>query len=175
MRKLYDKFFRVQDGEPIREKVLYARIAVYVSFVVILMAAMSFAAFGYFTSGVESGANQIVAASYTLDIEVLSGTDNLYNNSDSIMLTPGEYTVTLSYVEGSSSTGFCKIEIGNQCYHTLQIGADENAENGFRQKVSLKLIVQQESSVRFVPSWGTSAYYGGDDPCYVQGDTLTIV
>lgn len=175
MRKLYDKFFKVQDGEPIREKVLYARIAAYVALVMILMAAMSFAAFGYFTSDVESGANYITAASYTLDIEVLSGTDNLYNNSDSIMLTPGEYTVTLSYVEGSSSTGFCKIEIGNQCYHTLQIGVDENAENGFRQKVSLKLIVQQESSVRFVPSWGTSAYYGGDDPCYVQGDTLTIV
>lgn len=175
MRKLYDKFFRVQDGEPIREKVLYARIAVYVSFVVILMAAMSFAAFGYFTSDVESGANQIATASYTLDIEVLSGTDNLYSGTDPVTLAPGQYTVTLSYVEGSSSTGFCKIKFGDQCYHTLQIGADENAENGFRQKVSLTLIVQQETSVTFEPSWGTSVYYGSADPCYLQGDTLTIV
>ncbi len=149
---------------------------IYFSFVsiVLLLTSMSFAAFGYFTAGVDSGSNRIAAANYALDIQVLKGEEDLYT-SGTMTLAPGKYAVTFSYVEGSASTGFCKIKVGDQCYHTLQIGEDDNAENDFREKVSFTLIVEQEVFVKFVPSWGTSACYGSDDPCYVQGDTLTIV
>ena len=148
---------------------------IYFSFVsiVLLLTSMSFAAFGYFTAGVDSGSNRIVAANYTLDIQILQGEEDLYT-SNTMTLAPGQYAVNLSYVAGSASTGFCKIEVGNQCYYTLQIGVDDNAENDFREKVSFTLIVEREISVKFVPIWGTSVYYGGDDPCYVRGDTLTI-
>ncbi len=173
MRKLYSLFFAVKEGEPIREKVLYARIGMYITVVIILLAAMSFAAFGYFTSDVASGSNNIATASYTLDIEVLDENENFYT-AGVFTLEAGVYEVTLSYVEGSASTGFGIIKVGDTVYHTLQIGADEKADNGFREKVSFTLTVTQPASVEFISSWGTSVYYGSTDACYIQGDTLTV-
>ena len=173
MRKLYDEFFKVEEGQKIREKVLYARIAVYLTFVVILMATMSFAAFGYFSSDVTSGANRIKASSYTLEIQVLDGENDLYMQ-DGMTLEPGDYQVILSYVEGSSSTGFGILEVGNQVFHTLQIGTDTAAENGFRSQVSFTLQVKESVPVRILPSWGTSVYYGSTDSCYIQ-DSIWII
>ena len=173
MRKLYNLFFAVEEGEPIREKVLYARIGMYITVVLILMAAMSFVAFGYFTSDVESGSNNIATASYTLDIQVLAGDENLYN-SEVLALEPGRYEIVLSYVKGSASTGFCIVEVGDSVYHTLQIGEDTAAENGFREQFSFTLTMTQPASVEFISSWGTSVYYGSTDSCYIQGDILTV-
>lgn len=140
--------------------------------IVFLLTSMSFAAFGYFTANVETGRNRIAAANYTLDVQVLAGDENLYS-ADVLELEPGQYEVTLSYVEGSASTGFCMMEVGDVAYHTLQIGEDVTAENGFREKVSFTLTVTQPVSVEFIPCWGTSVYYGSADACYITGDILT--
>lgn len=141
--------------------------------IVLLLTTMSFAAFGYFTTGVDSGRNQITAANYTLDIQVLQGGEAV-DLSGELTLAPGTYEVILSYVEGSSSTGFCMVNVGDTVYHTLQIGEDVTADNGFRENVSLTLNVTQEVSVQFTPCWGTSVYYGGTDACYITGDVLTV-
>lgn len=141
--------------------------------IVFLLTSMSFAAFGYFTAGVDSGSNRIAAANYTLDIQILQGEENFYK-SDALTLAPGTYEVLLSYVEGSASTGFCMVEVGDVAYHTLQIGEDVTAEKGFREKVSFTLTVTQPVSVEFIPCWGTSVYYESANACYIQSDTLTV-
>ncbi|MBR5279762.1 MAG: hypothetical protein IKU26_02180 [Clostridia bacterium] len=141
--------------------------------IVLLLTTMSFAAFGYFTAGVDSGNSRIAAANYLLNVQVFRGAEAL-DTSGALTLTPDTYDVVLAYVEGSASTGFCMVEIGDSVYHTLQIGEDVTAENGFREKVSFSLTVTQDVSVQFMPCWGTSVYYGGTDACYITGDVLTV-
>ena len=67
---LYEEYFELSEEGKIREKVFVARIATSVVLIGICLYMMGFSAYAYFTNGVTSEMNTIVAASYSLDVVI---------------------------------------------------------------------------------------------------------
>ncbi len=189
MRELYNDFFHVPKHGKIREKVMLTRVVTTVTIVILCLAAMSFTAYAYFSHDITSGSNTIQAAKFEAQITVTSteqngGTVNPSSTSGKktvfTFADTGTYTVELEKGSSSAKTGFCIVTVGNEEYHTQQIGVDINANNEQRDLVSFTLKINEPNAVVTIEShWGTSSYYGfsleQNDASYIMNDPHRVI
>lgn len=70
MKNFYNEYFRIVEGEKIREKVMVARVILMVIIIISCLAATSITAYAYFSYDITSSANNIKAATFKTDITV---------------------------------------------------------------------------------------------------------
>ena len=192
MKKLYNRFFFVpEEGKgKVSEKVLIARIAATVLVVVVCLVQMSLGAIAHFLGNVEIKTRHIVTAAYDLDCTISSGGQSTIAKKITATdadIYPRTYEITLT-LDGNNtaSTGFCLItvdylsavqtaeegvtETPDHIYYTSQIGEDESAQGGERNSITFTLELSAPATVRLVPNWGVSAYYGYD----IENDDLFV-
>ena len=183
MKKLYEEYFYIPEDGKIRDKVMVVRVAVTVAVMLACLFAMTFSAYAYFSHSVTSDSNVIKSADYDLTVIVKNDADPSTELTPSAPRTytfdgtnAGIYTVTLTKA-GEAKTGFCVIEVtvgGNVTrYYTNQIGLINGvAKNEFEFTIEATAIPAGGSvTVKFIPHWGTSSYYGSYDPSknYIDG------
>ncbi len=183
MKKLYEEYFYIPEDGKIRDKVMVVRVAVTVAVMLACLFAMTFSAYAYFSHSVTSDSNVIKSADYDLTVIVKNDADPSTELTPSAPRTytfdgtnAGIYTVTLTKA-GKAKTGFCVIEVtvgGNVTrYYTNQIGLINGVEkNEFKFTIEATAIPAGGSvTVKFIPHWGTSSYYGSYDPSknYIDG------
>ncbi|MBQ7969320.1 MAG: LysM peptidoglycan-binding domain-containing protein [Clostridia bacterium] len=180
MRELYNEFFHIPKHGKIREKVMLIRTAITVIVMIVCLAAMSFTAFAYFTHNVTSGSNTIKAANFEAHITISNGTNDIPLTIDgkyqTATLPAGTYTVKLSDGDSTADTGFCIITIGENKYHTAQIGEDA-ARNLTDASVIFTLKISAETKITILSHWGTSSFYGYEDttsPFYIKATGTEI-
>ena len=182
--KLRELFYVPEDGK-ITEKVLFARLSVYITVILLCLASMSHASFAYFSASVVSESNTIQAAHFDVEIfinEFLSDSqstdsnvliDVMHNSSNvySAILEGGKkYSVTIR-ATGTASTGFVVMVAGENRYFTQKM--DQN----LNQILTFQLVVDDTVEVSFMPHFGTSSHYedyrnGVEDPFYVIKDSI---
>lgn len=183
MKKLYEEYFYIPEDGKIRDKVMVVRVAITVAVMLACLFAMTFSAYAYFSHSVTSDSNVIKSADYDLTVIVKNDADPSAELTPSAPRTytfdgtnAGIYTVTLTKA-GEAKTGFCVIEVtvgGNVTrYYTNQIGLINGVEkNEFKFTIEATAIPAGGSvTVKFIPHWGTSSYYGSYDPSknYIDG------
>lgn len=182
---LKELFEMPKENEKVKEKSFLTRISVSVVLMIALMVGMSLSAFAYFSASVTTASGRITAANYDLAIEIMDEAETAVEISNRTAVLKGGaiYTVTLSYIDGSASTGFCVITMDGNTYHTQQIGADTNADGGKRMVLSfsVKVAGAGNAELTFAPNWGTSSYYAvfsdnteNDDHYIENGETVEI-
>lgn len=182
MKKLYTRFFHAAKHEKISEKVMLTRIATTITTIVVCLIAMSFTAYAYFSCDVSSASNVIQTASFDAQITItdkngISVEPSSKNGKKTFFsfAVPGTYTVTLEKGSSSAQTGFCVIYVGNETYHTQQIGVDVLAKNRTRNDLTFTLQINESQTVVFESHWGTSSYYNYDNSNIVQSEPPKII
>lgn len=164
-----------ESSEKITEITLYKKLAISIAIMLVCMFAMGLTAYAYFSTTVEAGQNEIVAAKYDLEITV----DGALLTADTVTLTEGTHTVTMKKtIDSTATTGFCKIvrKVGNEefVYFTQQIGTDV-LNNTPAPEITFTINAPAEgATLSFIVSWGTSVYYGADNDLINNGETLNI-
>ncbi len=186
MKGFYDEFFYVPKHGygKVKEKVLYARVAVTIGLMVLCLAAMSFVAFAFFTSDISSSSNIIKSATFQAEVSIVEKEDSSevieviqtdkYEKTASIKKDV-EYLVTLKK-GGEAKTGFCILS-GNKftdVYYTQQLGADINAAGGNTEEIKFYLKADADCDIIFFSHWGTSTKYteyeNREDEFYIENN-----
>ena len=175
VKKLYTRFFHIPKHEKIGEKTMLVRVATTIATIVGCLIAMSLTAYAYFSCDVSSVLNVIQAANFDAQIAITDENGTLVEPSTQegkistfIFTVPGTYTVTLGKGTSSAQTGFCVLYIGEDTYHTQQIGVDIGANNQKRESVSFTLQVKGPETVKIESHWGTSSHYDyTENECYI--------
>ncbi len=182
MRKLYNEFFYIPKYGKVREKAMLTRLTMTIAVVIMCLAVMGITAYAYFSHNITSSFNMIKAANFDLTVSVAvtnnETTDTVTATTDNTYtLTSGTYTVSLKKT-GTAKTGFCIVEItvgeAKTTLHTQQLGKDGEVERGeltFTLNVSG---LSEPATVSFVPHWGTSVYYRGDENSRYIEDAFAI-
>lgn len=168
MKRLYEEYLHVPEDGKIKEKVFIARIVVAIVCVVCCLSAMGFSAYAFFTSSITSGSNTIVAATYSVEVDVVpnGGTALAAKNDNPLIyenVGAGTYAMSLK-ATGNATTGYCKIEIvGSEKTVTLFTQQMTPGEN-----MSFTLVLNGGAIITVTPQWGT---YSNRD--VVVGDKST--
>ena len=125
----------------------------------------------WFTSSVSSNANTISAAKFDVVITVKhsNNTEVTPNIDGSYSLENGTYSVTVK-ATGDASTGYCKIVLNEQEYHSIQLFPAGG--EGKRQDVSFTVTASSACTLTIVPKWGSYANSGNES---LVGDTLVDI
>ena len=126
----------------------------------------------WFTSSVSSNANTISAAKFDVVITVKnndSNTEVTPNIDGSYSLENDEFSVTVK-ATGDASTGYCKIVLNEQEYHSIQLFPAGG--EGKRQDVSFTVTASSACTLTIVPQWGSYANSGNES---LVGDTLVNI
>lgn len=153
MRKLLHELFYIPKYGKMKESAFLSRIAGSVTLIVLYLAAMSFAAFAYFSSSVTSGINTIKAASFTLNVNDAPVSDAAYE------LTGGNHTFTITWSDSTTaSVGYGKILVydaeGKEIL-TLYTESFASAEDAC--SVNFAVPDGAKFAVKVVAEWGTCA------------------
>lgn len=184
MKKFYNEYFRITEGEKIREKVMVARVIVMVVIIISCLVATSITAYAYFSYNITSAANNIKAATFKTDISIKKldangviiddnlpiTVENLTKNKVATLEANQKYYITINPdVQSTSSIGFVKITLKDvvQTYHTQQF---------FKENLlpfSFYITPSADTQITFVDCWGTSIYYndyinGAANPLYIS-------
>lgn len=175
MRRIYFEFFHVSNHGKVSEKALLTRIAVSIAIIIACMAAMSFAAYAYFSYGLYSDQSTLVAANYELSVKV---NDEAVSSIKNITETT-EFTITPTD-ETKATVGYCKINVvttdsgnnvKNYTFYTAPIWREADAENNRLSSRTVKIEIPDGNTVKvdvsFTAEWGT---YSGDA---LSGETIT--
>ena len=129
----------------------------------------------WFTSSVSSNANTISAAKFDVEIivkdnsgtEVTPNSDGSYSLENSSSLESAKYSVTVK-ATGDASTGYCKIVLNGQVYHSIQLFPAGG--EGKPQTVSFTVNVSSACTLTITPQWGS---YTGNKSVS-EGSELTV-
>ena len=139
--KLYKELFYIPKHEKLPDKVFRCRMAVSLLTILACTAVMAASTFALFYSEVSTDHSIIASAYYSVKV------GNTENETYICPLTYEDKHIFEIKADGTATTGYCKIQVGEQVYYTEQIF----------QGSSLTLTVQaaQGTPVIFAPGWGT--------------------
>lgn len=139
--KLYKELFYVPKHEKLTEKVFRCRMAVSLLTILACTAIMAASTFALFYMDVSTDHSTITGAYYAVTVD--NAEDEIYN----CPLKYEDKHVFEIKANGTATTGYCKIQVGESTYYTERIF----------QGQSLVLTVQaaQGTPIIFTPGWGT--------------------
>ncbi len=177
MKKFFTNYLVIPKYGTVREKVFMTRIALGLTAIIFCMAALTYSAYAYFSHGVSSNPNKLIAANYSLEYKVLVGDQRPQDGVEpadevqevqpsdldgTYMLKAGTYTFVMTKPEiAKASTGFCKIELcdesGNaKTYYTEQIGKVSATDSVMTRYILIE-VKEGKTFVKLTASWGTCA------------------
>ena len=153
------------------DKAFSRLLATSVVAILFLVACLCSTTYAWFVQDISSGENLIkVAEECRLTVSLSNGTEVLLeadcSQSQSISLSDGTYTVTLTLPPASGS-GYLVLEVGSTVYHTDFIERHTDAEP---HTLTFSLVLNEAAEVLFTPRWGI--YAGVCD--VTDGGTLTV-
>ena len=165
MKKLYDEYYRLSDGEKISDKKFIARISIDASIILLCIFIMGISALAYFTSDLRSEGNVIAAGEFAPALVITNDTTgeqveliHVGENTSVAFLSSGvTYTVNMS-ATGTSSGFYVMCYAPPSEYYTRQIGQTELGSIS-SEPLAFELAVTEDATVSFVSYWGTSSYY----------------
>ena len=134
---------------------------------VICLAGLTWA---WFSGSVSSAANNITAASFNIQIDVnVKGTETpvprtVENGIYSFSLENNKvYDVKIT-ADGTATTGYCEVRLGENVYHTIQIFniSDESRSGSLLstdmpQEINFTVNATDSTFLKIVPQWGSYA------------------
>lgn len=179
MKKWLHSLFYVPKYGKVSEKTLYARLGLHIGVIILCMMGICLTAFAFFASSVTSGSNTLVGAYFDVSITVLDP------NGEAVLEGSGQreyamemkadtvYTVKVS-ANGNAQTGFMILKIGDNSYHTQQLGKVGQTTATIQFDIQLT----ETHLVTFLPHWGTSSYFpaAGDSLAfYLKNDQVHTI
>lgn len=141
------------------ERKFTRKISVSVAVIVFAFLGMAVTAWAMFSVTVGNIKQTVSSANFYVE-SVVTKDGREYTPSDGQTYEAGEYIVTLN-AKGSvkERSGFCKISIGKKTLYTPQMRTAEQKANGklngYPDRVSFKLILNESATVSFSSSWAT--------------------
>lgn len=176
MKELYNKYFKIVEGERISDKKMLVRIISAVTIIVLCLTLLSMTALAYFSFSLKSGSNTVVPATFYVDTKFSTTTGEQTagptKQHQQISFPANNdvqtYTITISIGEQSTAdTGYCKVMIGNDEYYTAQFV--KGVENKTKITLTLKYTSTSDFDVDVYSYWGT---YSGEARL-TNGKTIT--
>ena len=129
----------------------------------------------WFSGSVSSAANNITAASFNIQIDVnVKGTETpvprtVENGIYSFSLENNKvYDVKIT-ADGTATTGYCEVRLGENVYHTIQIFniSDESRSGSLLstdmpQEINFTVNATASTFLKIVPQWGSYAIVEGE-------------
>ena len=173
----------------ISEKKMMMQAISTIAVIVGCLAAMTITAYAYFTHSVTSGFYPVRTANFetSLSIQITDDAGNVTNvvsntenNKMHEAFLEGGKTYTIAITQTTSSTaktGFVIMSAAGSTdvYHTVQLGMDATAENGFTREIKFYVAPTLDTTVVFLSHWGTSSCYGYsnvDNEFYITKEKL---
>ncbi len=143
--KLYQNLFYIQKHEKLSDKVFRCRMVVSLLTILACTVLMASSTFALFFSEVSTDNSTLVGAYYSVTV------DNVENGTYICPLVFEDIHTFEIKADGTATTGYCKIQVGEQVYYTSQISQGE----------SLFLIVQaaRDTVITVTPQLGTPSDY----------------
>lgn len=112
----------------------------------------------WYSSSQVSSVSSIVSATYDADVAInvdgaTSGMVKTNTISQMDLESGKEYLVTIK-ASGNATSGYCKVEVGNEVYYTNSIIPND--------EYSFKIKVNENCVLKITPQWGTCAIEGHD-------------
>lgn len=138
--KLYQELFYIPKHEKLPDKVFWCRMVLSLLTILACTAVMAASTFALFYSEVSTDHSTIAGAYYSVTV------DNAENGTYICPLASEDKHVFEIKADGTATTGYCKIQVGENIYYTEQIF----------QGHSLILTVQaaKGTPIVFTPGWG---------------------
>lgn len=141
--------------ERLTEKAFYRKIVLSLLTILACAAMMASSAYALFFENISAKNSTLVGAYYTVEV---TNTEN--NTLVAPLATNDTYIFTITS-RGTASKGYCKIQINNNTYYTVQIPKD--------QSITLTIQAACNSVITFTPGWGTPV---AADKYYDNGTTI---
>ncbi len=172
MKALYEKYFKIGEGEKISDQKMLIRIVSAVIIIIISLLGMSVTSIAFFTASVDTASNAVAASTFYTQIAVDAANVTPKTGStkyNSVYTVPAntECEFTLSLPTGTNTladTGYCKISVGDdvqKCYYTQQFGTglQEEGQTVNRTDIHFKVKTGSEpAEIRIQSCWGSCAY-----------------
>ena len=141
LKKLYKELFCIANKGKSESNFLCLKIGVSIFSIFVCIAVMLTSTFALFYTNVSTQSSTIESAYYTISV------DKTQNGIYTCPLVAEDRHVFVITANGTATTGYCKIQIGDQVYYTDQI----------HNTSPLALTVQAASDtvITFMPQWGT--------------------
>ena len=139
--KLYKDLFYIPKHENLSDKVFRCRMVLSLLTILACTAVLAASTFALFYSEVSTDNSTIASAYYSVTV------DNTENNTYICSLVPNDKHTFEIKAEGTATTGYCKVQVGETVYYTERIFKDH----------SLILTVQaaKGTPIVFTPGWGS--------------------
>lgn len=149
--KLYKELFYIPEHEKLPDKVFRCRMVLSLLTILACTAVMAASTFALFYSEVSTDNSTIASAYYSVTV------DKAENGTYICPLVPDDKHAFEIKADGTATTGYCKIQVGEQVYYTEQIP----------QGSSLVLTVQaaEGTPIIFTPGWGLLSNFTSESPC----------
>lgn len=180
MKKFYDKHFRVDKNEKIKEHVMMMRLWMSIVVICISLCSLSLTAYAFFTYTVTSSSNTIKAASFSLTKTVAKADDEnaTVSKKDGVYTLAGDtdkpitYQVKMKGNKVTASSGFVKIRVTYdgteaQDHYTAPILKGDIKDGEY--VIFIKVPAGRTAAVKFTDNWGTCS----SDETVANGATLT--
>ena len=149
--QLYKELIYVPKRAKVSDKVFRFRMIFSALSIIACTTLMVSFAFAFFSTSVATQDFTIETATYTVTVD--GAEDGTYTCP---LVYQDEHTFEIQ-ADGTASTGYCKIQVGDQLYYTDQITPGES--------MTLTIYAAQGTVITFTPQWGTSSYYVNDATC----------
>lgn len=149
--KLYKELFYIPKHEKLPDKVFRCRMITLLLTMLACTAVLITSTWAWFTMNVATQATTVASAYYSVSV------DNAESGRYICPLTYEDKHTFVITADGTATTGYCKIQVGEQVYYTKQIP----------QGSSLVLTVQAEKGTHiiFTPGWGLLSNFTSESPC----------
>ena len=149
--RLYKKLFYLPGHGKIPNRVYCFKMIASLLTIIACIAAMASSAFAFFYQRISTENSTITAAYYSVSVD---------NAQDGTYICPLAYEDKHTFkitANGSATTGYCKIQIGDAVYYSDQIPQGEALE--------ITVFATEGTVITFTPRWGTSSYYVSGETC----------
>lgn len=157
-RFLFSPYIYIPKNEKISDKTFSRTIISSLLGIFICGICLAGLTWAWFSSSISSTANNITSADFSVQITYKNENDveiNPFNENGTFKT--GTYRITLT-ASGSASTGYCKVELNDNIYHTVQLFNNENGNN----TITFTVGANNNDQLTITHQWGTYAVQGGE-------------
>lgn len=160
-KRLYREFFYVPKYEKMTDKVFKGRIGLSVLTMIVCCVLFCATTFAWFNGLQNTAISPIVAAEYSLSVEVNGQT--LDTNEYTCPLATEDRHVFTITASGTATTGYCQITVDGHVFTTVSIPKGTS--------ITLTIVASQDKKITFSAHWGA---YSDEGTHYGDGAIIEI-